>query len=107
MGGDVVMHNILDLAAAGVTAASNDNAVKPALEDVVNEALPDTMVDRLVEAFEGDDGAPVISSDSGSDSSGYLVELINQSVTNSSDIVTINSDPFGSAFHDMTATNSG
>ena len=107
MGGDAVMHSILDLAAANVTVASNDNPAAPALENVVDEALPDTMVDRLIDAFEGDDGAPVISSDSGSDSSGYLVELINQSVSNSSDLVTINVDPFGSQFNDMATANNG
>jgi VCBS repeat-containing protein len=107
MGGDVVMHDILDMAAAGLAAASNDNIAKLAIEDVVNEAMPDTMVDRLVEAFETDAGPPAIGGDAGADSSGYLVELINQSVSNSSDLATIHVDPFGSQLHDMTSTNNG
>ena len=107
MGGDVVMHNILDMAAAGVAAASNDNGFKPALEDVVNEALPDTMVDRLVDAFESDVGPPAIGGDAGADSSGYLVELINQTVSSSPDFATVHVDPFGSQLYDMTSTNNG
>lgn len=107
MGGDAVMHNILDLAAAGLTAASNDNPVELAIENVVDEALPDTMIDRLVEAFEADADAPVVGAASASDSSGYLVELINQSVSSSPDFATIHVDPFGSQYNDMTTTNNG
>lgn len=107
MGSDAVMHNILDLAAAGLAAASNDNPVELAIENVVDEALPDTMIDRLVEAFEADADAPVVSAASASDSSGYLVELINQSVSSSPDFATIHVDPFGSQYNDMTTTNNG
>jgi hypothetical protein len=107
MGSDAIMHNILDLAAAGLTVASNDNPVQLAIENVVDEALPDSMIDRLVEAFEADADAPVVSGDSASDSSGYLVELINQSVSSSPDFATIHIDPFGSQYNDMANTNNG
>ena len=100
------MHNILDIAAANLTVANNDNPAAPALEDVVDEALPDSMVDNLIDAFAADSSAPIMN-DNASDSSGYLVELINQSVSNSSDFATIHVDPFGSQFNDMATTNNG
>jgi VCBS repeat-containing protein len=104
---DAVLHNILDLAAASLTDGSNDNPARLAIENVVDEALPDSMIDRLVEAFEADLEVPVISGEGVADSSGYLVELINQSVSNSRDSVNIHVDPFGSQFHDMATINNG
>jgi VCBS repeat-containing protein len=57
-GGDIVMHNVLDMAAFGMPTGANDNpAAQMAAGDVIRNAMPDIMMDRLVDSFSGDVGS--------------------------------------------------
>ena len=54
---DAVMHNMLDLAAFGLPAGANDNpSIAMAAEDAIRGAMPEMMMDRLVDSFAGDIG---------------------------------------------------
>ena len=105
-GGDSVMHSMLDMAAADVKPASNDNLATTTLDDVVRGAMPDNMVDRLIEAFDADLGEPSVGSGI-ADNAGYLLQVINQSVTNFQAHSGIGIEPAGPTFQDMMALNNG
>ena len=49
-GNDNVMHNMLDIAAFSPAVAVNDNPATP-VDDAIRNAMPDLMVDRLIDAF--------------------------------------------------------
>ena len=102
IGGDMVLQNILDMAAANVKPASNDNLATTTLDALVRGAMPDNMVDRLIEAFDADLGAPSVGGGM-ADNAGYLLQVINQSVTNFHDHSGIGIEPAGPTFQDMMA----
>ena len=106
IGGDMVLQNILDIAAANVKPASNDNLATTTVEDVVRGAMPDNMVDRLIEAFDADLGEPSVGSGI-ADNAGYLLQVINQSVTEFQDHSGIGIAPASPTFQDMMTLHNG
>jgi hypothetical protein len=56
---DITMHHLLDMMALAPTIIANDNPATPVLiDDAVRQAMPDLMVDQLIDAFTADTGSP-------------------------------------------------
>ena len=105
-GGDSVMHNMLDMAAFAPSMSANDNpAIPMSAGDAIRGAMPDMMMDRLIESFDGDLGPTASSGGGASDNSDYLLDLINQNVSGSQDFARINVDPMGLSMQDVMALN--
>ena len=104
--GDAVMHNMLDLAAFGPPTGANDNpAIPMAAEDAIRGAMPEMMMDRLVDSFAGDigrSGNEMVAKQSGGDALfgvlDQMVEAFHLSPINSHGIP-------GSQQYDMSTIN--
>ncbi len=80
-GGDQVMHSMLDIAAFTAPAEASENAAIPLpMEDAVREAMPDLMVDRLIDAFTAEVGTPANDAGDGAGDSELLAGVLNQGI---------------------------
>ena len=102
-GGDEVMHSMLDLAALTSSVESGAKAahVLP-IEDAVRDAMPDMMVDRLIEAFTENVGRP--ANDTGGGDQDILAGILNQGIDAFHISVMTNNDISGSHQYDMATT---
>ena len=80
-GGDQVMHSMLDIAAFSASAGAGENAAQPLpIEDALREAMPDLILDRLIDAFTADLGAPANDAGGGVNDSELLAGILSQGV---------------------------
>jgi hypothetical protein len=106
-GGDMVMHHVLDIAAFGVPVGANDNSAIPtAAGDVIRNAMPDIMMDRLVDSFSGDVGSSgdsIVANAAGTDA---LHGMLDQMIDTAHLSPIGNTDLLGSQQYEMaTSTN--
>ncbi|MBL0925740.1 MAG: hypothetical protein IBJ12_14905, partial [Sphingomonadaceae bacterium] len=106
IGSDMVMQHALDLAAFGTPAGANDNPAIPVdAGDVIRNALPDIMMDRLVDSFSGDVGSP---GDSGADNvaaADALRGMLDVTIDSTHFSTMNNTDLLGSQQYEMATTN--
>lgn len=106
-GGDMVMHHVLDMATLAVPAGANDNPAIPTdAVDVIRNAMPDIMMDRLVDSFSGDVGASddsIVADVAGADA---LHGVLDQIIDTAHFSGVSNTDLLGSQQYEMaTSTN--
>jgi large repetitive protein len=110
-GGDMVMHQVLDMAAFGAPVGANDNmalsmASGPlAAGDVIRNAMPDMMMDRLVDSFSGDVGSSgdsVVANAAGTDA---LHGMLDQMIDTAHFSPIGNTDLLGSQQYEMATSN--
>lgn len=105
-GSDLVMHNVLDMAAFGMPTGANDNpAAQMAAGDVIRNAMPDIMMDRLVDSFSGDVGSTgdsIVANGAGADALRGMLDITIDSTHFS---VINNTDLMGSQQYEMATAN--
>ena len=80
-GGDQVMHSMLDMAAfAPSVDGAGNSAIPLPVADAVHEAMPDMMVDRLIDAFSGDVKAPASDTAGAVDNHDALAGMLTQGI---------------------------
>ena len=80
-GGDQVMHSMLDMAAfAPSVDGAGNSAIPLPVADAVHEAMPDMMVDRLIDAFSGDVKAPASDTTGAVDNHDALAGMLTQGI---------------------------
>jgi VCBS repeat-containing protein len=106
-GGDMVMHHVLDMATLAAPAGANDNPAIPTdAVNVIRNAMPDIMMDRLVDSFSGDVGASddsIVADVAGADA---LHGVLDQIIDTAHFSGVSNTDLLGSQQYEMaTSTN--
>ena len=80
-GGDQVMHSMLDITAFSASAGAGESAALPIpIADTLREAMPDLILDRLIDAFTAALGAPANDTGGGANDSALLAGILNQGV---------------------------
>jgi hypothetical protein len=80
-GGDQVMHSMLDITAFSASAGAGESAALPIpIADTLREAMPDLILDRLIDAFTAALGAPANDAGGGANDSALLAGILNQGV---------------------------
>jgi hypothetical protein len=107
-GGDQVMHSMLDIAAFSTSADAGENAaLLPPIEDALREAMPDLMVDRLIDAFTADLGAPANDVGGGANDSALLAGMLSQGVDAFQFAALASNDLSGTHHYDMAMISNG
>jgi VCBS repeat-containing protein len=107
-GGDQVMHSMLDMAAFPVPVETGENAAGPLpTEDAVREAMPDLMVDRLIDAFTAKAGTPANDVGEAAGDSELLAGMLDQGIDAFHISAMTNNDISGSHQYDMASINHG
>lgn len=107
-GGDQVMHSMLDIAAFTISPDISQNSGIPLpIEDAVREAMPDLMVDRLIDAFANDVGTPASDAGHGAGDSELLAGMLNQGVDAFHISAMAGNDISGSHQYDMATISHG
>ena len=102
-GGDQVMHSMLDIAAFSASAGAGENAAQPLpIEDALREAMPDLILDRLIDAFTADLGAPANDAGGGANDSELLAGILSQGVDAFQLAALASNDLSGAHHYDMT-----
>ena len=106
-GGDNVMHSMLDIAALAPAPVANDNgAIELPVEDAVRQAMPDLMVDRLIDAFAAEPGTPANDVGGGAiDGDRLLAGMLDQGIDAFHISTVSNTDILGSHHYDMSTSN--
>jgi VCBS repeat-containing protein len=107
-GGDQVMHSMLDIAAFSPSAGAGENAALPLpIEDALREAMPDLMVDRLIDAFTAALGAPANDVGGGANDSALLAGILSQGVDAFQLAALASNDLSGAHHYDMAMISNG
>ncbi|MCO4091142.1 MAG: cadherin-like domain-containing protein [Sphingorhabdus sp.] len=109
-GGDQVMHSMLDIAAfsASTSAGAGENAALPLpIEDALREAMPDLMVDRLIDAFTAALGVPANDVGGGANDSALLAGILSQGVDAFQLAALASNDLSGAHHYDMAMISNG
>jgi hypothetical protein len=107
-GGDQVMHSMLDIAAFSPSAGAGENAALPLpIEDALREAMPDLMVDRLIDAFTAALGAPANDVGGGANDSALLAGMLSQGVDAFQLAALASNDLSGAHHYDMAMISNG
>ncbi len=106
-GNDSMMHAMLDIAAFAPAIAGNDNAaVPPGADDAVRHAMPDMMIDRLIEAFTDGPDLPANDVDNGGlNGNDLLAGILDQKVGGDHSASYGYSDVFASHAYDLSTAN--
>jgi large repetitive protein len=107
-GGDQVMHSMLDITAFSASAGAGDSAALPIpIADTLREAMPDLILDRLIDAFTAALGAPANDAGGDANDSALLVGILNQDV-DAFQLAAMASNDLSSAHHyDMAMISHG
>ena len=107
-GGDQVMHSMLDITAFSASAGAGESAALPIpIADTLREAMPDLILDRLIDAFTAALGAPANDAGGGANDSALLVGILNQGV-DAFQLAAMASNDLSSAHHyDMAMISNG
>jgi hypothetical protein len=107
-GGDQVMHSMLDIAAFSASAGAGENAALPLpIEDALREAMPDLMVDRLIDTFTAALGAPANDVGGGANDSALLAGILSQGVDAFQLAALASNDLSGAHHYDMAMISNG
>ena len=107
-GGDQVMHSMLDIAAFSASAGAGENAALPLpIEDTLREAMPDLMVDRLIDTFTAALGAPANDVGGGANDSALLAGILSQGVDAFQLAALASNDLSGAHHYDMAMISNG
>jgi hypothetical protein len=106
--GDQVMHNMLDIAAFSASADAGENpALLLPIEDTLREAMPDLILDRLIDAFTAALGVPANDLGGGANDSDLLAGILSQGV-DAFQLAAMASNDLSSAHHyDMAMISHG
>ena len=100
------MHSMLDIAAFTPSVDGGDKAALALpVEDAVRQAMPDLMVDRLIDAFTDDVGKP--ANDASGGDQDVLAGILNQGIDAFHISLMTNNDISGSHQYDMATTSHG
>ncbi|MBJ7388038.1 MAG: cadherin-like domain-containing protein [Sphingomonadaceae bacterium] len=106
--GDQVMHSMLDITAFLASAGAGENAaLLLPIEDALREAMPDLILDRLIDAFTADLGAPANDAGGGAHDSELLAGILSQSVDAFQLAALASNDLSGAHHYDMAMINHG
>jgi hypothetical protein len=107
-GGDQVMHSMLDITAFLASAGAGENAaLLLPIEDALREAMPDLIMDRLIDAFTADLGAPANDAGGGAHDSELLADILSQGVDAFQLAALASNDLSGAHHYDMAMINHG
>jgi hypothetical protein len=107
-GGDQVMHSMLDITAFSASAGAGENAaLLLPIEDALREAMPDLILDRLIDAFTADLGAPANDAGGGAHDSELLAGILSQGVDAFQLAALASNDLSGAHHYDMAMISHG
>jgi hypothetical protein len=102
------MHSMLDIAAFSASAGAGENAALPLpIEDTLREAMPDLMVDRLIDTFTAALGAPANDVGGGANDSALLAGILSQGVDAFQLAALASNDLSGAHHYDMAMISNG
>ncbi|HEV7233196.1 MAG TPA: DUF5801 repeats-in-toxin domain-containing protein, partial [Sphingorhabdus sp.] len=102
MGGDQILHNILDIAAASPSGPVAVDSNAPDLGQIVEQAMPDGVVDRMLDALTGEREASVLTAGGAIENNGFLLDIIEQDAGRTHDFAFNNITILGQQHQDMT-----